>query len=48
MLTDQQTSRLLTNVINRLAIMDLLKMEHVQKFKAGLGKHSTGRYQKPV
>ena len=51
LLTKPQMSRLLTNVINRLAIMDLLKMEHIQKFKSGLGKRSSqpsSHYQKSV
>lgn len=50
LLTKPQMSRLLTSVINRLVIMDLLKMEHIQKYKSGLGKRcsQSSHYQKPV
>lgn len=51
LLTKSQMSRLLTSVINRLVIMDLLKMEHIQKFKSGLGKRcsqASSHYQKSV
>ena len=48
MLTKQQMKVLLTNVINRQLMMDLLRMEQTQKLKARLGQKAASHYQKSI